>query len=118
MRTLFLTTVISVAFAQAPAEPTDVQGWIRNGLEAVKAGRHDDALKAMDGALQIDPNNLHALHTLAFLQFNRDMLTEAQQRTSASSASHPMEKRRTTVSPRYCRRTSRACGRKLARDRI
>ena len=78
MRTLFLTTVISVAFAQAPSEPTDVQGWIRHGLEAVKAGRHDDALKAMDRALQIDPNNLHALHTLAFLQFNRDMLTEAR----------------------------------------
>ena len=79
MRSLFLTTLISVAFAQAPqAEPTDVQGWIRHGLEATKAGRHDDALKSMDRALQLDPNNLHALHTLAFLQFNRDMLTEAR----------------------------------------
>jgi TonB family protein len=78
MRTLFLLSIAGLALAQAPPEPTDIQGWIRQSLELARAGKQDDALKAINRGLELDANNLAALHTLAYVQFNKGMLQQAR----------------------------------------
>lgn len=76
MRPWSFFVVVSFAFSQAAQDPTDAQGWINKAVASVQAGNRMEAANALSAALELDPDNLRALNTLAWLQFTSHAFDE------------------------------------------
>jgi TonB family protein len=60
MRISFVLTFLTSLFAQNSLTPTDVRGWMNQGIQAYKNLQFDQAIEAFENAINLDPSSVSA----------------------------------------------------------
>ena len=85
-RFVIVLMALAVLFVSAVAQENTAEGWFKKGQELFRNGSYDDAVKAYDKAIELEPNNatfyiskVPGLNMLAILTKNQSKYNESLQ---------------------------------------
>lgn len=93
-------TMISNLVARLEQQPDDVKGWKMLGWSYLNTGRPEDAARAYETALKLDPGDIEATKALEAAKSAQSVAAPTLSSSSSSSASLPAAEKKTSAEGR------------------